>query len=176
MMNQQVKDFIDSKRELRLRDMEGMDLLEELVVPLLPHTLEECFEVNYLDFGFSRPPVYLRFDFGFKKGVDMELALGTITKVKEALDRDGWENMTSNTRKFSEESIQIDIAGSRRMEDRTVRLLMSFENLEPTDQCKLVEEEVWVEEVPAVEAIARHQETRMKLVCEEDNDNNPDVG
>lgn len=198
MMNQQAKEYFEAKERDSRREQEGRDMLDKLVLPYMPRSLEDCFDVSYLSFGTENPIDRLRIDFYRNSGSKMELAYGTIDKVLVGLDiRGGWTitsapaaSLLYSTGKAvqvileARMEVQVDrsiwdaIRGILRhipVPTYTVTLVMHFENLSPTDNCRLVPTEVWVEEEPAV---AGHMETRNKLVCngEGDNDDNPDVG
>lgn len=163
--NQQVKKYFGEKRNGLAREAKGMELLEELVLPLMPHTVEECFEVNYLDFGYTNPPSYLRIDFNRKPDAPMDRAHGTVTKVIEALESNGWRVDSPVIKLYGKSTIEVDIMATILYDGKDLTLMMDFENLEPTANCRLEEYEEEVAEVPAVEA---HMETKMKLVCDEE--------
>lgn len=168
-------EYLIKKRTTLVRENHGISMLEKMVLPLMPHTLEECFDANYLSIGYDNPPKDLRIDFIRKQGTEMDLAYGTITKMQEALVKDGWTVLSPSTLMFGKEALQVQLAARKELESRPLDLTIVFENLAPTDNCRLVEKEVWVEEVPAVKA---HTETKMGLVCngEESDDNSANVG
>lgn len=173
-----TKEYFDHKKALLAREREGMDMLDKLVLPLMPHTLEECFEPSYLS-CYGTPLTALRIDFFRKQDAEVDRAHGTVAKVTEALAKDGWvSSAPPDVKLYSKSGIQVQLEVAKDIKDdlsafaRSVSLTVTFENLAPTDNCRLVEEEV---EIPAVEA---HTAVKMKLVCdeEESDDDNANVG
>lgn len=190
MFNHQVKEYFEVKARDSRREQKGRDMLDKLVLPHMPRSLEDCFDVSYLSFGKENPIDRLRIDFYRNSGSKMELAYGTIDKVLVGLDiRGGWTITSAPAASLlysTSKVVQVILEARMEVEEdhsiwdaiqgilrripvptRTVTLVMHFENLSPTDNCRLVPVEVWVEEEPAV---AGHMETRNKLVCEENED------
>ena len=197
-VNKQAKEYFAKKGRVEERERLGRDMLTSLVLPYMPRTLEDCYEVNYLYFGYNLPPNQLRIDFSRRPEAKMDLAYGTVGKVQAGLDiRGGWTiaGAPAAMLMYSEsEKVQVVLKATKEVEiphsmmdavkgilfrrplpTTMVALELRFENLEPTNSCRLVEVEEWVEEKPSVPA---HMETKNKLVCdeEEDGDNNADVG
>ena len=182
----QVADYFDKKVVEADRERQGRAMLSKLVLPHMPHTLEECYDVSYLYFGLNNPPTHLRIDF-WKRNGPTDKAYGTITKAVEGLVKGGWAitkqpepELLGETRLQVKLEAELEVDNPHTMMDsirgilafktfptRMVKLEMRFENLAPTDSCRLEEREVWVEEVPVVEA---HMGTKNVLVCDDPDD------
>lgn len=158
-------------------------VLEELVLPHMPHSLEEMFELGYVSSVIDA----LRLDLSPKQedGSTREL-FGTITKVANGLRRGGWtitkdatpSPMYATGTEFLRVELQalqkVAIPGPRRWpfsttpEPQDVLISLNFERMPESDMCRLVEQEV------VVEAVEAHTVTRTVLVCDgeeaEDND------
>lgn len=196
-VNKQAKEYFADKEKEAKKEQVGRDILDSLVLPYMPRSLEDCYKVSYLYFGYEGPLNEIRIDFFKKSEVKSALAYGTIDKVAAGLTDGGWEiTKAPNAELIYKTSTVIQVKLEARMEVENphsmmdairgilrlrpipttlIKLGVRFENLKPTDSCRLVPVEEWVEEEPAVPA---HMETRNKLVCdeEEDSDDNADVG
>lgn len=196
-VNKQAKEYFAAKVVEAKREQEGRDILDSLVLPCMPKTLEDCYKVTYLSFGYEGPLDKVRIDFWKKPEAKSALAYGTIDKAVAGLTNRGWKitkdpvaelvyktstviqvRLEAHMEVENLHSMMDTIRGILRLRPiptTLVTLEVRFENLKPTDSCRLVEVEEWVEEKPSVPA---HMETKNKLVCdeEEDGDNNADVG
>ena len=188
----QVADYFNKKVVEADRERQGRDMLTKLVLPHMPRTLEECYEANFTAFGLSNPPANLRIDF-WKVPGPTDRAYGTITKAVEGLVKGGWvitkqpePELLGSTRLQVklEAELEVDnphsmmdairgIIGRKAFPTRKVILEMRFENLAPTDSCRLEEREEWVDAVPAVEG---HMGKKNVLVCDDPDDGEEDEG
>ena len=182
----QISDYFDKKVVEADRERQGRAMLSKLVLPYMPHTLGECYDANFLAFGLHNPPTDLRIDF-WKVPGPTDKAYGTITKAVEGLVKGGWAitkqpepELLGETRLQVKLEAELEVDNPHTMMDsirgilafkpfptRMVKLEMRFENLAPTDSCRLEEREVWVGEVPVVEG---HMGTKNVLVCDDPDD------
>ena len=190
----QVKEYFIKKVVEADRERQGMAMLSKLVLPCMPHTLGECYDANFTAFGMHNPPTDLRIDF-YKVPGPTDKAYGTITKAVEGLVKGGWNitksagpELLGSTRLQVklEAELEVDnphtmmdsvrgIIGRKPFPTRMVKLEIRFENLSPTDSCRLEKREVWIEEIPVVEG---HMGTKNVLVCDspDDEDDGEDEG
>lgn len=179
-------DYSDKNhRESLERNKKGRWLLEETVLPHMPRTLGEYFTPNYVSVmhsSFSKT-MQLHVDFNPRNAeYDTALVLGTMRKVSDGLQSGGWTITSDLEAVLTGSTLTITIEATlnempelprswgtgffRKPEDtiKKISLVMSFERIKETENCRLVEKEVTV---PATE---EHKEKRTTLVCDEVTD------
>ncbi len=167
------------------RTWQARRILENLL-PAMPQSLGAEFRIS----GLSGPSSE-----GVLTGVSVSLvpmkrllgpdrqaaALGTISKVVEALKAAGWiiteEGRASNYEWSSVRHLNIEVKAKKAIQlqrprgfrlfqpptppPAPIELSMTFTQMPETESCKLVEKEV------IVAAVAEHKETRLVVECEE---------
>ena len=173
-------------KKLRYTEI-GKEIVER-VLATMPHTLESHFQVSYFysfGSGFSPDSLTLHFKPSGSRLDEKRhrIALGTIDKVVAALTEDGWsvqglprpeaiqhDRGWMNIRVHARKEIPLPngarrgLRGLRRMvvAPQRVALEFIFGAMPENDRCRVVEREV------TIPAEAEHTETRMVVVCDEE--------
>lgn len=169
-------------REERTR--QARRILEELL-PAMPQSLGAEFRISSLS-GPSAEGVLTGVSVSLMPmkrllGPDrQQAALGTITKVAEALKAAGWtiteEGRATNYEWSSSRHLNIEVKAKKTIQLQNPRIFhllqptalplpielsMTFMQMPETESCKLVEKEV------IIAAVAEHKETRLVVECED---------
>ena len=141
-------------------------LMEQDVLPVMPHSLVDCYRIS--QFGPSWGDV-LSASIVFEPTVDMhsdaaaKKALGTIDKVAAALKRAGWAVVRPPEAHANEyqKNMRVEL-GARKGDGReAATLIMTFNGIQATDRCRLVEKDVIVAATP------EHTEKRLVVECDD---------